>query len=160
MDQAQFNWLTNFIWNISDDVLRDLHVRGRYRDIILPMTVLRRFESRIGNEAAARGFWRLYTDDFYDIRLPVPPTSEQTEIMAGVSKQTADLKTAIARTEREIALMQEYPTRLTADVVTSNLDLRSAAANLSAEEDGIEKVLDSAIKDVEDSAVELETARP
>jgi type I restriction enzyme S subunit len=38
--------------------------------------------------------------------------------------------TAIARTEREIALMQEYRTRLTADVVTGKLDVRPAAAKL------------------------------
>ncbi len=30
MDQAQLNGLTNFIWNIADDVLRDIYVRGRY----------------------------------------------------------------------------------------------------------------------------------
>jgi type I restriction enzyme S subunit len=40
--------------------------------------------------------------------------------------------TAIARTEREIALMQGYPTRLTADVVTGKLDVRPAAAHLPA----------------------------
>lgn len=45
MDQAQLTWLTNFIWNIADDVLRDIYVRGRYRDIILPMTVLRRLDA-------------------------------------------------------------------------------------------------------------------
>ena len=39
------NWITNFIWGIADDVLRDLYVRGRYRDIILPMTVLRRLDA-------------------------------------------------------------------------------------------------------------------
>ncbi len=38
--------------------------------------------------------------------------------------------TAIARTEREIALMQEYRTRLTADLVTGKLDVREAAAKL------------------------------
>ncbi len=40
--------------------------------------------------------------------------------------------TAIARTEREIALMQEYRTRLTADLVTGKLDVREAAAHLPA----------------------------
>src|SRR5664280_564064 len=45
MDQAQLSSLTNFIWNIADDVLRDVYVRGRYRDIILPMTVLRRLDA-------------------------------------------------------------------------------------------------------------------
>ena len=41
--------------------------------------------------------------------------------------------TAIARTEREIALMQEYRTRLTADIVTGKLDVREAAAKLPEE---------------------------
>ncbi|KGJ76935.1 restriction endonuclease subunit S [Cryobacterium roopkundense] len=37
--------LAQLIWNIADDVLRDLYVRGKYRDVILPMTVLRRLDS-------------------------------------------------------------------------------------------------------------------
>src|SRR5881275_3146674 len=45
MDAAQLNGLTNFIWNIADDVLRDVYVRGKYRDVILPMTVLRRLDA-------------------------------------------------------------------------------------------------------------------
>ena len=45
MDQTQLNWLTNFIWNIADDVLRDVYVRGKYRDVVLPMTVLRRLDA-------------------------------------------------------------------------------------------------------------------
>src|ERR1700730_333394 len=45
MDIAQLNGLTNFIWNIADDVLRDVYVRGKYRDVILPMTVLRRLDA-------------------------------------------------------------------------------------------------------------------
>ena len=44
--------------------------------------------------------------------------------------ETAALNTAIARTEREIALMQEYRTRLTADLVTGKLDAREATAKL------------------------------
>ncbi len=45
MQHDQHNWLANFIWNIADDVLRDLYVRGKYRDVILPMTVLRRLDT-------------------------------------------------------------------------------------------------------------------
>ncbi len=45
MDQSQLNTLTNFIWNIADDVLRDVYVRGKYRDVILPMTLLRRLDA-------------------------------------------------------------------------------------------------------------------
>ncbi|HEX5474691.1 MAG TPA: class I SAM-dependent DNA methyltransferase [Vicinamibacterales bacterium] len=45
MDQGQLTWIANFIWGIADDVLRDLYVRGKYRDVILPMTVLRRLDA-------------------------------------------------------------------------------------------------------------------
>src|ERR1019366_10638088 len=43
--QSRLNWITNYIWGIADDVLRDLYVRGKYRDVILPITVLRRLDS-------------------------------------------------------------------------------------------------------------------
>ena len=42
---TDLNWITSYIWGIADDVLRDLYSRGKYRDIILPMTVLRRLDS-------------------------------------------------------------------------------------------------------------------
>ena len=45
MDQVQLSWISNFIWGIADDVLRDVYVRGKYRDVILPMTVLRRLDA-------------------------------------------------------------------------------------------------------------------
>lgn len=45
MEQVQLSWIANFIWGIADDVLRDLYVRGKYRDVILPMTILRRFDA-------------------------------------------------------------------------------------------------------------------
>ncbi len=47
MEPTQLNWIANFIWGIADDVLRDLYVRGKYRDVILPMTVLRRLDSML-----------------------------------------------------------------------------------------------------------------
>jgi len=45
MEASQLTWITNFIWSIADDVLRDLYVRGKYRDVILPMTVIRRLDA-------------------------------------------------------------------------------------------------------------------
>ena len=38
-------WIESYIWGIADDVLRDVYVRGKYRDVILPMTVLRRLDA-------------------------------------------------------------------------------------------------------------------
>lgn len=45
MDHGQHSSIVSFIWNIADDVLRDVYVRGKYRDVILPMTVLRRLDA-------------------------------------------------------------------------------------------------------------------
>ena len=45
MTAPNLNWIANYIWGIADDVLRDVYVRGKYRDVILPMTVLRRLDA-------------------------------------------------------------------------------------------------------------------
>jgi type I restriction enzyme M protein len=44
MNHKVHNQVVSFIWGIADDVLRDVFVRGKYRDIILPFTVLRRID--------------------------------------------------------------------------------------------------------------------
>lgn len=45
MDNATHNAIVSFIWGIADDCLRDIYVRGKYRDVILPMTVIRRLDA-------------------------------------------------------------------------------------------------------------------
>ena len=45
VQDSQLLTISNFIWNIADSVLRDLYVRGKYRDVILPMTVIRRLDA-------------------------------------------------------------------------------------------------------------------
>lgn len=45
MNTAVHNKLVSFIWSIADDCLRDVYVRGKYRDVILPMVVLRRLDA-------------------------------------------------------------------------------------------------------------------
>jgi len=45
MNYIQHSSIANFIWGIADDVLRDVYVRGKYRDVILPMTVIRRLDA-------------------------------------------------------------------------------------------------------------------
>ena len=73
---------------------------------------------------------KLTKDRIMGIAIAVAPVSEQAAIVDYFSEKTAPLRAAIARTEREIALMQEYRTRLTADLVTGKLDVREAAAKL------------------------------
>lgn len=45
MNHTVHNRLVSFIWSIADDCLRDVYVRGKYRDVILPMVVLRRLDA-------------------------------------------------------------------------------------------------------------------
>jgi type I restriction enzyme M protein len=45
MNYQTYNSIVSFIWGIADDCLRDVYVRGKYRDVILPMTVIRRLDA-------------------------------------------------------------------------------------------------------------------
>ena len=73
---------------------------------------------------------RLYWVDFKAMPSCYPPHSEQTAIVEHLDQATADIDTTITRAEREIELLNEYRTRLIADVVTGKLDVRDAAAAL------------------------------
>jgi type I restriction enzyme S subunit len=76
---------------------------------------------------------KLTKDRVLAISIAVAPREEQQAIMDFVHTETAPITTAIARYEREISLLREYRTRLTADVVTGKLDVRAAAAQLPEE---------------------------
>jgi len=89
-----------------------------------------RHELRIRAKGIVEGFWRLYTDDFNDIFLPVPPVDEQAAILSAMDEDLKGVHEAIRRIENEIALMQEYHTRLIADVVTGAVDVREAAKTM------------------------------
>nr|WP_292652751.1 restriction endonuclease subunit S [Nocardioides sp.] len=60
----------------------------------------------------------------------VPPIDEQRRIVADVSRETATILHTAERTEREVTLLQEFRTRLVADVVTGQVDVRQIAASL------------------------------
>jgi type I restriction enzyme S subunit len=67
------------------------------------------------------------------MKLVCPPVPEQREIVEFINKETAGLNSAIARLKREVELIREYRTRLVADVVSGQLDVRAAAAHLLGE---------------------------
>ncbi len=71
--------------------------------------------------------------DVKSIFLPLPPLAEQKALCDQLDSHTERFTGAIARLEREIALLREYRTRLVADVVTGKLDVREAAARLPDE---------------------------
>jgi restriction endonuclease S subunit len=57
--------------------------------------------------------------------IALPPTDEQQAIVEFIEKETGLIERTIARTEREIELIQEYRTRLVSDVVTGKVDVRN-----------------------------------
>ncbi len=77
--------------------------------------------------------------DLYEIYVPQPPFDEQVNLVEGINQQLQKFESVIFRTEREIALLREYRTRLISDVVTGKLDVREAAKSLpdEAAESGI-----------------------
>ena len=69
-----------------------------------------------------------------NFQLVLPPLAEQRRIAAWIRAECTRVEDVLARIEREITLLREYRTRLVADVVTGQLDVREAAARLPAEE--------------------------
>ena len=67
-----------------------------------------------------------------NLSLPVPSLREQAHIARYIERETANIDVAIDRVQQEIELLGEYRTRLIADVVTGKVDVREAAADLSA----------------------------
>lgn len=93
------------------------------------------------------------------LRAPVPSIEEQVEIAEWIRSETRTLSTAIGNAQREIALVQEYRTRLIADVVTGKVDVRHFAADLGPEGepwDDTDALLDEV--DTEDPAASEEGA--
>lgn len=89
-----------------------------------------------------------------DAPIPIPSIQEQAQIVSYIETKTAALYLTISRTEREIALMQEYRTRLISDVVTGKVDVRDIKIPDIA---GIDDTIDESIDEPEGEE-ELETA--
>ncbi|MGE0119597.1 MAG: restriction endonuclease subunit S [Dongiaceae bacterium] len=103
--------------------------RSQYLDFLL-RTELYRGEYVRSSRGITTSRLRLYPDDFLRIEFICPPLEEQDAILDWIGKATAELRRAIAAAKREIYLLNEYRTRLIADVVTGKLDVRPAAMAL------------------------------
>jgi type I restriction enzyme S subunit len=86
-----------------------------------------------GLGTGSSGFLRLYSDRMGAIHVALPPRDEQSEILEKIASDLSGLNAAIFRLEREIDLLNEYRTRLVADIVTGKLDVRKAADALPAQ---------------------------
>jgi len=137
-DYAVFDPIADVDIEFLGELFRSRTMRTKFRS-----------ESK-GLGTGTSGFLRLYNDRFGAIHIALPPRHEQESIMKGLESECADLNTAIARTEREIALMQEYRTRLTSDIVTGKLDVRQVSVTMS----DLENVADLSSEPDEEDIIE------
>ena len=94
---------------------------------------------------------RLYPEEFLKLRIILPPPPQQDAVSKWIEQQTESQNYALTQANREIELLREYRTRLTADVVTGKLDVREVARNLP---DIVEEI--PIIKDDEELEAETE----
>lgn len=120
-DYAVFDPIGGANVEFLGELFRSRTVRARFRA-----------ESK-GLGTGSSGFMRLYDDRLGAIHVALPPRDEQEAILRGLAEELSSLGTALARIEREIDLLREYRTRITADVVTGILDVRDAVRNLPEE---------------------------
>ncbi len=82
-------------------------------------------ELKLRVRGIVEGFWRLYTDDFYNITLPLPPLAVQKELLDAIEKQTESINKTISLFEEEISTLKEYHDICVSSVVTGQIDVRT-----------------------------------
>ena len=92
-------------------------------------------QAQLQKSAMGQGFtvMHIYSSELKYLWVALPPIDEQAAIVAHIEEATGEIDSAIGKTRRQIELLEEYRTRLIADVVTGKLDVRQAAAQLPEE---------------------------
>ena len=108
MDHSAHNKIVSFIWSIADDCLRDVFVRGKYRDVILPMFVLRRIDCLLEDtKAAVLEEVRFQKEE---AKLPLPDADglrhASGQVFYNTSKFT--LKTLLGNPSQLVANLENY----------------------------------------------------
>ena len=108
MDHSSHNKIVSFIWSIADDCLRDVFVRGKYRDVILPMFVLRRIDCLLEDtKAAVLEEVRFQKEE---AKLPLPDADGLRHASGQVFYNTSrfTLKTLLGNPSQLVANLENY----------------------------------------------------
>ena len=122
--------------NMTDRVYPDLLMRMRFHPNVVPGFIVAALGSpsaRRQIESTARtavGTFKLSGADVRSVRVPVPEPCVQRKILGGLAVIEARRSRATEKLLEEIALLEEFRTRLVADVVTGQVDVRGVAASL------------------------------
>jgi type I restriction enzyme M protein len=150
LDDATYSRIVSFIWGIADDCLRDLYVRGKYRDVILPMTVLRRLDAVLEATKPAVLDMKRMLDDAGVVHQEQALREAAGQAFYNTSKFTLrDLKNRSKREQLE-ADFRDYLDGFSPNVqeIIENFEFRNQIARLSrADVLGtlIEKLLDPTV---------------
>ena len=127
-DYSVFEGRSPIDMKFLSDLLRTSSYRAYFR------------QNATGLGTGTAGFLRLYDDTLLETPVYLPHVGEQSAIVEQMDKAIGDRDTAIARSRQQIELVEEYRTRLIADVVTGKLDVRAAAAQLPDEDSEAEPI--------------------
>ena len=137
MDHSVHNKLVSFIWNIADDCLRDVYVRGKYRDVILPMVVLRRLDTLLEpTKEAVLEEVRYQKEEMQATELDEEPLKEASGyVFYNVSKWTLTSLRNTATNNRQILLanFDEYLNGFSANVqeIIERFELKSKIQHMA-----------------------------
>ena len=120
MNHTAHNKLVSFIWSIADDCLRDVYVRGKYRDVILPMVVLRRLDTLLEpTKQAVLDELTFQRDEMQQIELDDAPLREASGyVFYNTSKWTLKTLHDTATNNQQLLLanVEEYLRGFSANV--------------------------------------------
>ena len=120
MDHSVHNKLISFIWSIADDCLRDVYVRGKYRDVILPMVVLRRLDTLLEpTKEAVLAEVKFQLEEMESTELDDAPLIEESGyVFYNTSKWTLKSLFSTATNNQQILLanVEEYLNGFSANV--------------------------------------------
>ena len=101
-----------------------------YVDVLVRLSVFAQEVTRY-----SKGVWssrlRLYPEEFFSVSLPVPPLSEQREIVAHIANETCKLEELRDATEKTAVLLKERRATLISAAVTGQVDLKATRASQS-----------------------------
>jgi type I restriction enzyme S subunit len=121
--------------NITQDAARIAAAHGMNPEWLLYAVRAPIFREHVRARVLGATVTGINIRDLKRIEIAVPPPDEQTMIVLHLKEATRDVVATTDRAQSEIALLNEYRTRLIADVVTGKLDVREAAAGLPDEAD-------------------------
>ena len=119
-----------------------IRVRIEYRDLepefLIRALQVRRVGEYLSLVSVGATMANLNTGILKSVPILVPSIQEQRDLLECIGRRSRTIGAAIARAQRQIELLQEYRTKLIADVVTGKLDVRGVAEGLPDEDEVLE----------------------